>query len=129
MKVSGWAATDKVAMCLVNSWLRESGEVAGVKKLAAYLGCSYQTVYRMLKYEGHPLTLAQFEAVCQYFKKDPMTESLKVFSKTNAPTVATDDATRTDEISRWTRRQLQKVELADDVLRVVRKYGKEADRA
>lgn len=69
MKVSGWAATGKEAVRLVNSWLRESDEVAGVKKLAAYLGCSFPTLYRMLKCEGTPLALAQFKAVCRYFKK------------------------------------------------------------
>lgn len=53
---------------------------------------------------------------------------MKVFRKTGTPTEVVDDETRPDEISQWIRRQLQKVELADDVLRVVRKYGKEAGR-
>jgi hypothetical protein len=67
---SSWSDIDRTAIDFVKSWANETEPRTSRTKVAAALGFTYQAIKKKFNYENAPLTLGEFEKMCNYFNKN-----------------------------------------------------------
>ncbi|OZG64864.1 MULTISPECIES: hypothetical protein [Bifidobacterium] len=75
---SSWSDIDRTAIDFVKSWANETEPRTSRTKVAAALGFTYQAIKKKFNYENAPLTLGEFEKMCNYFNKNSAAEWMKI---------------------------------------------------
>ncbi|MFT9007891.1 hypothetical protein [Bifidobacterium aquikefiri] len=75
---SSWSDIDKTAIDFIESWANQTDPRTSRKKVAAEIGLTYQAIKKKFNYENAPLSLGEFEHLCNFFHKNSAAEWMKI---------------------------------------------------